>query len=146
MIHPRAMCPRNLEGVQHSVLSTIQRPKHSGVCVRECEGPWVPLRWLRRVLVEWRVAVLQSQSRWQGEAVKRLRVSSGVVCRCSWCLKNQREGKPLRRPDLFCTHCKKRGHQKSACWQLHPDMHPRSIAGKRRRQIDRARAEEFLSR
>ena len=25
------------------------------------EGPWVPLRWLLRVLIEWRVIVLQSQ-------------------------------------------------------------------------------------
>ena len=27
-------------------------------------GPWVPLRWLRRVLTEWRVVVLQGQ--WRG--------------------------------------------------------------------------------
>ena len=59
------------------------------------EGPWVPLRWLRRVLVEWRVAVLQGQARWRGEAIKRLRIASGVVCRCEWCEERRVSGVPL---------------------------------------------------
>ena len=59
------------------------------------EGPWVPLRWIRRVLIEWRVIVMQSQAQWRGEAIKRLRVSSGVMCSCEWCEENRKKGKPL---------------------------------------------------
>ena len=59
------------------------------------EGPWVPLRWLRRVLFEWRVIVLQSQEQWRGEAIKRLRVSSGFMCRCKWCEDRRSRGVPL---------------------------------------------------
>ena len=59
------------------------------------EGPWVPLRWLRRVLFEGRVIVLQSQEQWRGGAIKRLRVSSGFMCMCKWCEDWRSRGVPL---------------------------------------------------
>ena len=58
-------------------------------------GGWVPLRWLRRVLTEWRVVVLQGQEQWRGEAVKRLRVASGFMCMCEWCEDRRVLGFPL---------------------------------------------------
>ena len=42
------------------------KPRLRVVCLASQQGgPWVPLRWLRRVLTEWRVVVLQGQ--WRGE-------------------------------------------------------------------------------
>ena len=51
------------------------KPRLRVVCLASQQGGgWVPLRWLRRVLTEWRVVVLQGQEQWRGEDVKRIRV------------------------------------------------------------------------
>ena len=43
-------------------------------------------------------------------------------------------------PDLECTHCGRKGHQRSACWQLHPELDPRTPEGKMRKMLDWARS------
>ena len=45
----------------------------------------------------------------------------------------------LKRPDLQCDHCGKPGHQMSACWQLHPELDPKTPEGKQMRLRDKAR-------
>ena len=45
----------------------------------------------------------------------------------------------LKRPDLLCDHCGRQGHQKSACWQLHPHLDPKTPEGQLMRQQDKAR-------
>ena len=72
------------------------KPRLRVVCLASQQGgPWVRLRWLRRVLTEWRVVVLQGQEQWRGEAVKRLRVASGFMCGCQWCEDRRALGVPL---------------------------------------------------
>ena len=51
------------------------KPRLRVVCLASQQGgPWVPLRWLRRVLTEWRVVVLQGQS-WSAAMVR------GYICK-----------------------------------------------------------------
>ena len=51
----------------------------------------------------------------------------------------QQDVSRLKRPDLKCDHCGKLGHQKSACWQLHPELDPKTPQGKQMRLRDKAR-------
>ncbi len=47
------------------------KPRLRMVCLAsQPGGPWVPLRWLRRVLTEWRVVVLQGQEQWRGSVLR----------------------------------------------------------------------------
>jgi hypothetical protein len=52
----------------------------------------------------------------------------------------QQDHSKLKRPDLLCDHCGKRGHQKTACWVLHPELNPRTPEGKLQRAKDKERS------
>jgi hypothetical protein len=41
----------------------------------------------------------------------------------------QVEGRPT------CSHCKKKGHEESWCWKLHPDLQPKKFKDKGKKKI-----------
>ena len=48
----------------------------------------------------------------------------------------------LKNPDLLCDHCGFRGHVKSACFVLHPELNPRSAESKLKKAKDRERSRQ----
>ena len=76
------MCRKKMQAIMHVALDgmptwALWTRSRVVTLASQQGGAKVPLRWLRRVLTEWRVVVLQGQER--EEAVKRLRVASGFT-------------------------------------------------------------------